>query len=584
MAVVVGNNERISVKRKRPNPFFQESLEKLYEDAKNTNSKLEPMLKEALDSLSKYPLPLETGAECIILKGFNKKLCMFLDKCLECHNSNKSIKPNLISESAEVSAKQIKVDQDCKENKTVCPKSKSSDTGEQNQRFDSEKFDSDNLPSTSNTSSQESVTSLKKIKSKTYKPAYRSGGYAILIALLENMQENPSKLSLSKEELIEKAQKHSEESFVRPKPESFYTAWSNMSRLISKGIVIKSKTKKVEYSLTENGITLATKLLEESTGIRTLNDVIFRSNSVSPNNLNRTISDTELNSTPISGFQSSCEEITAFALPAGSFEVLLLIDKNETSGPSKKNDPTVAQFNKYPDMLHEYRSLKVGDFTWIARHKINRDQELVLPFIVERKRMDDLGHSIKDGRFHEQKFRLRKCGLKNVIYMVENYGSNSHCGLPIQSLMQSLANTRVQDGFKVHLTDSLSHSARFLAMMTKRITVEYKNQDLKGCNSEPTNGNLMTFNYFNKTSTKSKPLSVTETFIKLLLQIKGVSVEKALAITNVYKTPVALMKAYENCIDKKESEMMLANLKYGSTKRNVGPCVSKSLYHMFSTK
>lgn len=140
---------------------------------------------------------------------------------------------------------------------------------------------------------------------------------------------------------------------------------------------------------------------------------------------------------------------------------------------SKKNDPTVAQFNKYPDLKHDYRSLKVGDFTWIAQHKISK-QELVLPFIVERKRMDDLAASIKDGRFHEQKFRLRKCGLKHVIYMVENYGSNKQVGLPVQTLMQALANTRVQDDFKVQVTDSLTNSARFLAMMTLRLTFQYK--------------------------------------------------------------------------------------------------------------
>lgn len=133
----------------------------------------------------------------------------------------------------------------------------------------------------------------------------------------------------------------------------------------------------------------------------------------------------------------------------------------------------MAQFQKYPDLKHEYRSLKVGDFTWIARHKVDKT-ELVLPYIIERKRMDDLGASIKDGRFHEQKFRLRRCGLENVIYMVENYGGNKHVGLPVMSLMQALANTRVQDGFKVHMTESLTHSVRFLAMMTKRLTVKYR--------------------------------------------------------------------------------------------------------------
>lgn len=88
--------------------------------------------------------------------------------------------------------------------------------------------------------------------------------------------------------------------------------------------------------------------------------------------------------------------------------------------------------------------------------------------------MDDLGASIKDGRFHEQKFRLRKCGLKRVHYLIENYGGNKNVGLPLQHLMQALANTRIQDGFKVHITDSLTNSARFLAMLTKRLTIRYK--------------------------------------------------------------------------------------------------------------
>ena len=51
----------------------------------------------------------------------------------------------------------------------------------------------------------------------------------------------------------------------------------------------------------------------------------------------------------------------------------------------------------------ETRQLSVGDFVWIARDQ--NGKELLLPYIIERKRMDDLGSSIKDGRFHEQKVR-----------------------------------------------------------------------------------------------------------------------------------------------------------------------------------
>ncbi len=46
----------------------------------------------------------------------------------------------------------------------------------------------------------------------------------------------------------------------------------------------------------------------------------------------------------------------------------------------------------------ETRKLSIGDFVWIARDRIS-GRELVLPFVVERKRLDDLRSSIMDGRF-----------------------------------------------------------------------------------------------------------------------------------------------------------------------------------------
>lgn len=53
------------------------------------------------------------------------------------------------------------------------------------------------------------------------------------------------------------------------------------------------------------------------------------------------------------------------------------------------------------NVAFEMRRLSVGDFAWICRDKNGR--ELMLPYILERKRLDDLSGSIQDGRFHEQK-------------------------------------------------------------------------------------------------------------------------------------------------------------------------------------
>ncbi|XP_049872456.1 crossover junction endonuclease MUS81 [Pectinophora gossypiella] len=578
--------KRVTLKRRRPNPLFEDWLTELYEEAKVKKSKLELKLKEALEAISKYPLPLANGAECAVLKGFDKKLCLFLDRRIEAYNSQQTEPPPDI-DSEDVTPLRRKTTR----SSTGSTKPSTNIESSHNTSISSE---NENKSTEQLNTSSDSTGSKNKVSKtrKTYKPAFRSGGYAILITLLEQLRISPDNPSLKKNELIEKAQQHCDESFTRPKPESFYTAWSNMSRMVTKNLVKQSGPRNAEYSLTDEGIALATELLEDSKNIPSINDIVFNGVTAScPVTCNGSVetklpSKTSSQSSLDSGISVSepqrtvSDTATVVELTGGSFNIVLLIDKNETSGSKNKNDPTVAQFNKYSDLKHEYRSLKVGDFMWVARHKVKK-QELVLPYIVERKRMDDLGSSIKDGRFHEQKFRLRKCGVPNVIYLVENFGSNKHVGLPLQSLMQALANTRVHDGFKIHMTNSLGDSARFLAIMTKRLTIEFQDKQLIGSNSEwKGDEELMKFDYFNKASIKNKPLTVTETFIKLLLQLKGVSVDKALAITKVYKTPRTLIMEYEKC-SRKEGEMLLAKMKYGDLNRNVGPIASKAIYMFF---
>ncbi|KAI4830457.1 hypothetical protein KUCAC02_002087, partial [Chaenocephalus aceratus] len=70
-------------------------------------------------------------------------------------------------------------------------------------------------------------------------------------------------------------------------------------------------------------------------------------------------------------------------------------------------------------------------------------RELVLDYIIERKRMDDLCGSIIDGHFREQKFRLKRCGLRNPCYLVEECGkAASHLSLPETTLQQAIVNTQ----------------------------------------------------------------------------------------------------------------------------------------------
>lgn len=334
--------KRITIKRKQPNPLFQEWLEELYEDAKTKHSKLESMLKEALTSISKYPLPLQTGAECAVLKGFDKRLCVFLDRRLEVYYGNCDDKQNTeeaVLQSGNISQSSTRDDTDKSSEKVPEANHSDCDNIKNNLVCNEVKIiltkigeSSSAASSTSSDNSQKVSTSSgsdkKGKKGRIYKPTFRSGAYAILVGLLENYQECPQAPSLTKEALIERAQKHSEESFTRPKPESFYTAWSNITRLITKELVQKCKNKKVEYSLTDSGVALAKELLKAYANTPSVNDIIF----------NNKQTETEISTCPPNN-TDACRNldvinanVESIEMPAGSFDVILLIDKQETSG------------------------------------------------------------------------------------------------------------------------------------------------------------------------------------------------------------------------------------------------------------
>lgn len=83
----------------------------------------------------------------------------------------------------------------------------------------------------------------------------------------------------------------------------------------------------------------------------------------------------------------------------------IYVERVYFSGKTKpQHDATLVELTQL-GVLFEVRRLNVGDFMWIARCR-KTNVELVIPYIIERKRMDDLSASIIDGRFHEQKVLL----------------------------------------------------------------------------------------------------------------------------------------------------------------------------------
>nr|CAG4647054.1 EOG090X06E6 [Megafenestra aurita]SVE92395.1 EOG090X06E6 [Megafenestra aurita] len=279
-------------------------------------------------------------------------------------------------------------------------------------------------------------------------------------------------------------------------------------------------------------------------------------------------------------------------LKAGEYEIILCVDCAEVSGSSGSgNNQKEAAAKAFQNcgVPYDVRKLTIGDYLWICKPKgssgVGTDRELVLPYVVERKRMDDLVSSMKDGRFKEQKFRLKHSGLPRPIYLIEEHGNRQNLGLPETSVLQAIANTLVIEKFQVQWTHKSDESIRFLVAMTKQLTELYRRKTVvsRSCREEVGNDwqtRLVTFKELYVNSTKSKPLSVTQMFAKQLMQLSGLSGDKAKAIVQHYPTPSLLIEALKAAGSSAPS--LLASVEYGKSKKKLGFVISGHLAKLYT--
>lgn len=242
------------------------------------------------------------------------------------------------------------------------------------------------------------------------------------------------------------------------------------------------------------------------------------------------------------------------------------------------------------------RALELGDAMWVAKCKDpnylaqygEEGDEVMLDWIVERKRLDDLIGSIKDGRFHEQKFRLRRSGIKNVVYLIEEFAvshpsSNGTQGQQNyqEAVASAIASTQVVNGYFVKKTKNLDDTIRYLARMTFLLKKMYepstptsssqvsssaakstsvalipsfnlsssesylkKIRALRAANDGSTTYGV-SFSSFCALTSKSDILTLRDVFLKMLMCTRGITGDKALEIQRHWHTPRQFIEAFE---------------------------------------
>jgi crossover junction endonuclease MUS81 len=125
--------------------------------------------------------------------------------------------------------------------------------------------------------------------------------------------------------------------------------------------------------------------------------------------------------------------------------VVLLIDVRERSG--RKDASYIQEKLGKQGILCDARALSVSDFMWIARPRspVSASAEVVLDAMIERKRVSDLMASIRDGRYQEQRARLKKTKLGRISYVIEGrVAEDTVMGLPVSTVESVLASMNVR--------------------------------------------------------------------------------------------------------------------------------------------
>ena len=207
---------------------------------------------------------------------------------------------------------------------------------------------------------------------------------------------------------------------------------------------------------------------------------------------------------------------------------------------------------KNNNIIYQNKNLEIGDIQFTVSDEIM--------YIIERKTYDDLGASIKDGRYKEQKMRLLANNNNNIFYIIE--GDKNKCKtLAYTGLLGSIINMLFRDNIKIINSSDINETYKIVLQIREK----YNNGKFKkiDCNKS---------NYVSSIKTNKKEnIDKSSCSIIQLSVIPGVSKKIAEIIINKYESLSNLIEEF-----KKNDDLLLANIEL--EKRKVGKVLSKKIY------
>jgi crossover junction endonuclease MUS81 len=181
-------------------------------------------------------------------------------------------------------------------------------------------------------------------------------------------------------------------------------------------------------------------------------------------------------------------------------------------------------------------------------------------YIYERKTSTDLISSIKDGRYKEQKIRLRASNATSINYIIEGDIITSIKNKNNQKMLTSAyLHTIYRDKINVFFTNNIDDTITFLLLLSSKIID--KPENFININNDNT------INYIDNCkikTEKNKNIDKCTCYLLQLSQIPSISKEIAKNISSVYPSLNSLLQALNESDNK--IELLMKINKIGKTK------------------
>jgi ERCC4-type nuclease len=200
----------------------------------------------------------------------------------------------------------------------------------------------------------------------------------------------------------------------------------------------------------------------------------------------------------------------------------IIFDERETFLFSECH--TLLEKNPHFSIIISKEVLPLGD----VLIKTEDDVPLLL---IERKTINDLLSSIKDGRYEEQSYRLRNTEeypLHHILYIIEGMFSFHQDKKTVLSAMTSLY---LFKGFSVQRTCSLSETAEYILFMADKIDRDFKKGKTFAFSRDVNTDLVKSYSTVVKKVKKDNITSQNMGEI-ILSQIPGISATAAISILN----------------------------------------------------